>query len=106
MRLESRNRGENAQDGYGAETESWGQEGTARAGVRPLGVVERAEAARKTGECTHMVTIRGRHLQPTSAKRFVWYDHRVARDRILEIVGVMDYDERGQEMRVLCKEAQ
>jgi len=103
LRLERR---QEAQDGYGAPAETWAVEGRARGAVRPLGVVERAEAARKYGEVTHLVRLRGRHLKLSAAKRFVYEDPRVDADRILEIVGIMDYDERGRELRVMCKEAQ
>jgi head-tail adaptor len=63
-----------------------------------MGVVERSEAAKSIGQVTHLVTIRGRACKPTPAKRFKWGL------RILEIVGPMDYDERGIEVRVLCRE--
>lgn len=104
VRLEAK--GAHNLNSSGQPRDTWVVEGQARAEVRPLGAVERQEAERKHGECTHQITIRGRHLLPTPAKRFVWYDHRVERDRVFEIVGVIDFDELGVELRNVCKEAQ
>lgn len=102
--LQSRPQGDTSESG--AAEESYADEGSTRGAVRPLGVVERVEAGKQWGEVTHQVVIRGRHLEPTSAKRWRWHDYKVGRDRFLQIVGVMDYDERGREVRMVCKEAQ
>jgi len=90
----------------GAPQRAYADEGTIRGAVRPLGATERVEAGRQYGEVSHMVTVRGRYLDPTPAKRWRWHDPRVGRTRYLEIVGVMDWDERGKEIRCMCREAQ
>lgn len=90
----------------GAPDDTYTDEGTLRAAIRPLGAQERIEASRQYGEVTHLVTVRGRHVTPTPAKRWKWVDRKSATTRYLEIVGVMDWDEKGHEVRSMCREAQ
>ncbi len=68
------------------------------ASIEPISGREFWEAERIAAEITHKVTMR-----PTET-RTIPKDRIVFDSRILEIVSVLDIEERGRELNLLCKE--
>lgn len=86
-----------AGDGAGGVTETWSDVATVWAAVEPLNGPERYQAQKLQTIITHKVTIRYR--VGVSPKMRVVYS-----GRILEIVEVIDPNERHEQLRLLCEE--
>lgn len=88
------------QDAYGAETAVWAAilGGTRWAAVEPLTGQERWGAQQVNPTVSHKVTIR--HLSTVRSKMRVLYGSRV-----LEIDAILNPDERGESMELLCTES-
>lgn len=86
------------QNKYGEKADQWGEEVTVWGGIRPLGVVEAQEAAKQVGNVSHMVTLRAPGLSVGPEKRIRFGT------RIFEVVGQMNWDERGERLQVTCRE--
>lgn len=85
------------EDTYGAPDEAWDLFLTAHASVEPRSGLERTEDQAVAAEVTHVVRIRYREgVTPDMRVKFG--------DRVLEIESVVDVDERGRELVLLCKE--
>ena len=86
-----------AQDASGEIVISWLTYATVWAFVKPLTGQERLEAQQVTPGISHEVRMRYR--------RDVISDHHVLYDnRTLEIDAVIDVNEQGRELRLICKE--
>ena len=77
----------------------WVDIATAWAAIEPVGGKEYWTAAQLQAETTHKVTMR-----PVPGVRILPADQLYFKDRILEIEAVMDIEERGRELELLCKE--
>ena len=84
-------------DAVGGITKTWDTWHQVRATITPLSSGEQIRAAQFGGETTHTVRIRyidGLDLQ-----------HRILfGDRIFEITGIINFEERNRELLVSCKE--
>jgi len=89
------------QNSYGEEVRAWVpiQHGYRWASVEPLSGAERFAAQQVNPSVSHKVTIRA--LPGVTPKMRVLYGTRV-----LEIDAVLDLEERGEAMQLLCTEAQ
>lgn len=84
-------------DTFGAEVETWEELATVWAAVEPLSGRELIAAAAATADLSTRVRIRYRvGIKPT--------DRVVYGDRTLEILTVIDLDERHREMHLMCRE--
>ena len=103
LEIQSRN---DQKDGYGNSSSkgSWATDATVFGQIRPLGVVERQEAAKSTGNASHQAVIRAYGVRVTPKHRIRYYDAQEDRYRLFEIVGTLNFDERNIEKRILCKE--
>lgn len=87
-----------ADDGYGGQARSWSAFATVWASVEPLQGHEYFQAQQAQATVTHKVTMR--HLDG------VTHDMRVKLgSRALNIVSVIDTEERGRELVLMCEEA-
>ena len=86
-----------AGDGGGGATETWDPVAEVWAAVTPMTGDETVAAEALTGRITHVVHIRHRPgVLPAMRLRFG--------ARRLEIVAVMDTDERRRRLKILCRE--
>jgi SPP1 family predicted phage head-tail adaptor len=76
---------------------SWADEATVYASVEPLAVREYFASQQLAMETTHMVRLRGR-----SGIRPKW--RVLHQDRVFDVQGVRDVEERGIETQLLCRE--
>lgn len=83
--------------GFGEPTENWTTLATVWASVEPLSGEEFFQAQQENAEVTHRVRLRFRSgITPK---------HRLkVGTRILDIVSVIDPEERGLELELLCRE--
>ncbi len=84
----------------GGISDEWQVIGTRWASVKPLTGREWVQAAAANTEISHDVMTRADSLTATLTPR----DRLRFKGRTLDIQAVMDTDERGQEMRIMCKE--
>lgn len=85
-------------DGYGGQSQAWSTFATVWASVEPLQGREYFQAQQAQATVTHKVTMR--HLDG------VTHDMRVKHgSRALNIVSVIDTEERGRELVLMCEEA-
>lgn len=87
----------NAQDAYGAITETWSTYATWWAQIQPLSGREYVEAAKVNSEVG--VKMKGRYISgvtPIMRAKFG--------TRIYAVVAVINIEERGREMELFCKE--
>jgi len=90
-------------DAMNAPQRAWHDEKEMFAAVRPLGVMERSEAAKLVGQATHLVTVGGLEGEFTPEKRFLFTDYNGVQ-HTLEIVGAMDWDCMAVDVRIQCRE--
>jgi SPP1 family predicted phage head-tail adaptor len=86
-----------AQDSYGAESKSWSTYATAWARIETLTAVARLVEAQLLIDATHRVTIRWT-LGVLVTDRISWGD------RLLDIVSVIDADQRHESLVLECRE--
>ena len=86
-----------AQDDYGEPIETWAAYATVWARVSPLQGKELINAQQVLAECTHDVEIRY-NSNVTAADRVI---HK---SRTLEIMSIIDPDERNKNLILICKE--
>jgi SPP1 family predicted phage head-tail adaptor len=84
-------------DGFGQPVETWATYATVSASVSPLRGRERFAAMQVAAETTHRIVMRGR--SGIKAEDRVFYDGRV-----FDIRAIMDMDERGIMLELLCTE--
>ena len=86
-----------ADDGGGGATETWNPVAVVWAAVTPMTGDENVAAEALMGRLTHVVHIRHRPgVLPAMRLRFGV--------RLLEIVAVLDVDERRRRLKILCRE--
>lgn len=86
------------QNGYGEESQAWADEATVWGSIRPLGVIEQVQAQKTVGNVSHIVEFRAPQIDPSPEKRIIFGE------RVFEVIGQMDWDERNIRVRVMCKE--
>lgn len=90
-------------DSFGAQQNSWGTFATVYAGFQPLTGRELEAAQKINAEINSRVTIRYlRGLVPEM--RVNWTDSQAGRNRIFDVLAVLDTDERHVTMDLLCAE--
>ena len=82
----------------GAVTKAWSTKDTVWASVRPVNAREAAQAKQAYGTITHAVTLRYTDDLTTA-------DRLVFGDRVLNILGVINPEERNITLELLCLEA-
>jgi len=85
-------------DGYGGRSDAWATFATVWASVKPLRGHEYFQAQQMQAKVTHKVKIR--YLQGVTHKMRVKYG-----SRILNIVSVINPDEKSRELVLMCEEA-
>lgn len=85
----------------GDQLEYWDTIAYAWAAIEPISGQEFWEAARIAAEVTHKVTMR---LPGVTIKQVSPADRIAFGSRILEIESILDIEERGRELVLLCKE--
>lgn len=85
-------------DGYGGRSEAWATFATVWAFVKPLRGHEYFQAQQMQAKVTH--NIKMRYRQGVTHKMRVRYG-----SRILNIVSVINPDEKGRELVLMCEEA-
>lgn len=86
------------QDSFGSKQNGWSNDSEVWGGIRPLSVTEGVEAQKQVGSVSHKITLRAPGLDVGPEKRIKFGD------RIFEVVGQMNWDERGEMLQVMCKE--
>ncbi len=84
-------------DAAGGQPDTWTDVATVWAGVEPLSGREYLAASANNAEVTHKVTMRHRD-GVTAAQRLAFGIRR------FDILAVMDRDERGVELTLMCRE--
>lgn len=88
---------EGAPDSYGQPPEGWEPVGEVFAKVEPLSMRELELARQQDARATHRLTIRF-HPEVTTRTRFLYGD------RVLNVVSVLDVEERHDVVQVLAQE--
>lgn len=86
-----------SRDEFGAESEAWGTFSQVWAKVQPLSGQELEHGQAMHSDTTHKVTIR--HLSGVTTEMRIVHDSRT-----LEILSVVNRDERNIQLEMLCRE--
>ncbi|MCB9949580.1 MAG: phage head closure protein [Planctomycetaceae bacterium] len=86
-----------SRDAVGQQTESWADLGTTWASVMPTGGTEREYAKQLVSETTHKVVMR--YFDGLTSK-----DRIIHNSRTLNIINIINVDERNIEQQIMCKE--
>jgi SPP1 family predicted phage head-tail adaptor len=92
-----------ARTSSGATQNTFAEVSTVRAGFTPMTGRELLSAQKLNAEITTQISIRYQG-QILPDMRIFWADTRSGRNRVFEVLAIMDKEERHHEMTVLCKE--